>query len=286
MKPLHVSMLICAICLCSCVSGAAGRTAKTPTPEPSPQAVALEPTPIPTPTPAPPVLVTENKYFADGVLDQYIVYTWSPDYRHLLSRATFEANMTEPDTRVAFDYSGDNPVSETIFEKDGSVRLKKKFIYDEAGRKIEEQHVDAKGKLILSYRKKFDEAGRTSSWSIFDSGGLPLAENQYIYENNRPASIKMKDGFGELVGTVRLTCDAKGRETLREYLGPDKAKLSSEVVYYDGDLPSKEEKRGADGAVLHTVSYLYGSGGELVRRIEIDGHGSTVSMTAYVYMAR
>ncbi len=281
MKRIWFAIIALSLLMVSCISGPKGDAGTASVPVKT-----AEPSPTPAPTPPPPAMVSEQRFFSDGVLDQTVQYAWSPDLKLLLSESTFEATRNEPDARVVYEYSGELLTLESSYEKGNTLRLQKKYAYDEKGRKKEETQLDAKGKGTVSLRYAYDASGLLASWSVMDGAGLAMAENVYVYEKGRLVKIVMKDGSGKAEGEVVLSYDDVGREVKREYLGPQGTLRSSETKFYEGGRLAREEKRGPEGFISSSVEYQYGSGVVPEKKILKDGRGNVLGYSVFSYKNR
>jgi hypothetical protein len=276
-----------AIVLSSCAS-----TGKAPVAAPvASTAPAVAPEPVPAPKVAKqrtlivkaPILVKESSFYPDGLLDEYVVYKYDDTKTRLLEKSTFDAARPDPTEREVSEWKDGKLAAETVFDADGKIKLRREYAYTAAGKLASERVLDAKGKLQSSSTYAYDAAGAKTEWRAFDGEGLLKAVTSYA-----PTRIEMKNSGGALTGSISIETGPGGVPLAYTYFAADGTKQKIEIYFYatGSAVPAAIETRRADGTVTSKTSYAYGSLGELVKSVTVDGSGGVRDTRSYDYAIR
>ncbi len=230
-----------------------------------------------------PVLVKESSFYPDGLLDEYAVYKYDESKTRLLEKATFDGSRPDPVERLVSEWKDGRLASDTAYDAEGRVRLRREYGYDQAGRLVSERASDAKGQPLSSSTYAYDGQGRRIEWRAFDGAGLLKAITTYGYA---PARIDMKDAAGKPTGSILTELLADGRPAKRIYLAADGATQRTEAYEYVAAGPSSLEVRRPDGGVVTRTTYAYGASGELLSSSTSDGSGAVRETRSYEYAIR
>lgn len=233
-----------------------------------------------------PVLIKEASYFADGVLDRTVTYSYDASLKTLLERRVQEPSRSEPTERTVYEYSGDKPVSVTVLDSDGKIRLKTELTTNAAGLVVREAVADAKGTLQTSSQFEYDAAGLRVRRRVFDGAGVLLAVSEYAYASGRLSVIIMKDAAERPAGRIEHGYDAEGRLTSRVTFDPAGAISQRErFTYKNGALTEERTERG-DGRVERQTVYQIGPDGTPLKSTLYDGAGRVREVKTYEHAFR
>ncbi len=233
-----------------------------------------------------PVLVKESSFYADGLLDEYVVYKYDAANRLLLERAVYDAARPEPIERVVAEYLEGRLQAETVYDAEGKVKQRREYSLDALGRVLTEHILDAKGQPQSSSTYVYDAEGRRLEWRALDGRGLVKALTTYVYEGGRLVLIDMKDAAGKRTGSIKVEYDAAGLVTRKSYLAADGALQKYEVYVYAAGRLTALELRRADGSLASKVAYETGPLGELIATVDYDASGALKGRKSYEYLVR
>lgn len=233
-----------------------------------------------------PVLVKETSYFADGLVDEYVVYKYDPALVSLLGKDTYDGSRPDPIERVVVEAENGRAKAETTYGADGGLRLRHEMTWDQEGRLVSERTLDLKGKVQSSSTYVYDAAGNRLEWRAFDGQGLLRAVTSYEYRDGRLALVDMKDGSGKRTGTIALEYDAAGLLAKRLYRAADGKLQKYEVPAYSGGRLLSLETRLADGSLVSKVSYTYGDLGQVLSSAVSDAAGTVRDRRSFEYAIR
>ncbi|HMJ26842.1 MAG TPA: hypothetical protein VK475_13475, partial [Pyrinomonadaceae bacterium] len=173
----------------------------------------------------------------------------------------------------------------TVYEADGTMAIKFIYLYNQAGKKIEEQtffHTGASGGKTLH---QYDGAGRETETVYYDRNGAVGWKQNFKYDN-RGRRIELIQYNGEVLRyRINTSYDDKGRplavETI-EFNGTpggytSHSPVPGKVIYiYDDEKMTKEvSSYNAAGVLTGRIIYTYDEkGGEIGRR-ELDADGAS-----------
>jgi len=140
-----------------------------------------------------PILLKEISYFANGVLDRTITYTYDSDRKLLQERSVQEPSRSEPTERTVYKYSGGFLSSVSVFDYEGKIKTKTDYTTSPEGRVLQESVVDAKGVPQTSSKYEYDAAGLRVSRKVYDGADVLLAISEYAYSSGRLSVVIMKD---------------------------------------------------------------------------------------------
>lgn len=229
-----------------------------------------------------PVLVKESSFYADGLLDEYIVYKYDDSKTRLLEALTYDAARPEPIERLACEWKDGRKAAESVFDAEGKLKLRREFGYDAAGRLLSERVLDARGQAQSSSSYAYDAAGQKTEWRAFDGSGALRALTLYSEK-----AIEMRGSGGAATGSILLERLPDGRISKRSYLAADGSTQKVELYLY-GKAPGPEaiETRRADGSLASKTSYAYGEAGAVLKSATLDGGGAVRDSRSYEYALR
>jgi hypothetical protein len=229
-----------------------------------------------------PVLAKESVFYADGVLDRFTIYAYDESKTRLLETASYEESRPEPVERVVSEWKDGRLASDTVFESEGKVKLRREYGYDAAGRLASARVLDAEGQTRSSSTYLYDDTGAKIEWRAFDGAGLLKAVTRYS-----PTRIDLLDAAGVAKGAIAIETGPGGRIVKRSYVGVDGSLQKVEAYLYAATpQPAAKETRRADGSLVSRTSYAYGPLGELVESRTEDGTGALREFSRYEYYLR
>jgi hypothetical protein len=233
-----------------------------------------------------PVLVKQSSFFPDGLLDEYIVYTYAEDKTTLLKEDKFDASRPDPIEKTSYQYSDGRLVAKTVLDADGKVKYRHSFEIDAAGRITKDSAFDAKNKLQSISAYSFDSDGNRASWVTLDGNGAVLAETTYAYDGGRLVKIDIKNPSGSETGSIGVSYDYSGLPVKRSYFAADGSldKYDS-YQYADGNL-AVEASYLASGAPASRIQYAYDADGAMVKKLSMNSSGKIVDSSTYEYVIK
>jgi hypothetical protein len=223
--------------------------------------------------------------YSDGLVDEFIVYKMDAANKNLIEKATFDASRPDPIERLVPEYKDGRLASESLYETDGKLRLRRELGYDAAGNLVSERVLDAGGKVQSSSAYAYDADGRKTEWRALDGAGSVKAISSYSYGKKDLIGVEMKDSGGKTTGAIKLEY-SDGALAKRSYFGADKALQKYEAYVYAGGRLSALEYRRADASLSSKMTYEYGPSGELVKSAELDSSGALKGYSVYEYVVR
>ena len=282
------------LAMASCVSTPAG---DSPQQEPDTSAAPPETTVLAAPEQAGPVLrerieeflvpvvLKETKTFADGIVDQTIENTWSPDYTRLLSSLTRKPSLPEPTGRTSYEYKDGLLVSRINHGADGALLNRTTYDYDAGGRLVRETMIDGKG-VTQSVSEWTWAEDRKSEWRVLDATGRILARTSYLYQDGRLAELRMSDGAGNSTGRGEYQYNGDGILIgIRYYSATGILQDRIEYVVEAG-LTVQERSYRADGRLERGMLYTYGPQGQVQKMTLTDASGRQRESTTFEYAFR
>ncbi len=236
-----------------------------------------------------PILIKETAFYPDGLVDSYSVYSYDEAQMRLLEKKSFDAARPDPVERIVSQYEGGRLVSNTTYDSDGKVRVKREYGYDASDRLVSERVLDSKGLVQSISAFSYDSDGNKTEWKVLDKDSISKAVTSYSYQNGKLVLIEMKNGSGALTGSIRIEYDAQGREVKRSYLGTDGALQKYEQsVYAEGTngLPAALETHYPSGALNVRTAYTYGPDGEILAEVDTDSKSAVKETRKYEYRIR
>lgn len=230
-----------------------------------------------------PVLFTETSYFANGVLDRIVTYSYDASLKLLVEKRIQEPSRTEPTERTVYEYAGTVPVSAVVYDYEGRQKSRADFKADPADRVVEEILSDAKGTPQSVSRYAYDASGLRTSRRVYDGAGALLAVSEYSYSSGRLAVVILKDSAERPAGRVEHEYDADGRPTLRVTFDPAGAVVQRERFVYTGGALTEERIEGGDGRLERRTVYEIGPEGAPAKSTLYDGAGRVRDVRVYEY---
>jgi hypothetical protein len=232
-----------------------------------------------------PVLVKESSFYPDGLPDEYIVYKLDDAKKNVVEKDTLDTSQSDPIQRTVSEYKNGLLAAESVYESNGKLRSRRELGYDASGHMTQERMLDAKGAVQSSSAYEYDAQGRRTVWQALDSSGSAKATSTYTYGKDGLVGVVLKDAGGNVTGRITLEY-ADGKLAKRSYLGADGSLQKFEAYLYADGLLSAIEYHRADGFLGSKTAYSYDPSGELVKSVEYDDSGKTVSYTTYEYVVR
>ena len=233
-----------------------------------------------------PVLVKETSFFADGAVDEYIVYKYDAAFLILLGKDSYDVSRPDPVERMVAEVEGGRVKAESTYGADGKLRFRRELSWDQAGRLAGERSLDAKGAVQSSSTYAYDAAGNRSEWRAFDGQGILKAVTTYGYADGRLVLIDMKDGAGARTGSIAVEYDAAGLMVKRSYRAPDGSLQKYESFVYVGARLAALETHRADGFLVSKTAYAYGELGQVLAAVTTDASGAVKDRRAFDYSIR
>lgn len=233
-----------------------------------------------------PVLVKETSLYADGLVDEWFVYKYDSGFMTLASKETFDSSRADAIERLVTEVVNGRITGDNIFDAEGKVRTRHEYQYDAAGNEIAEKVLDSKGQTQSSSSYAWDSKGNRTEWKAFDAKGVLKAVTTYTYADGKPSLITMKDGTGNLTGSIALENDSKGLVAKKTYKAPDGSVQKTETYAYSNGLPVTVEIRRADGALVLKTVNTYGELGQLLTTVTTDAAGSIKDRRTFEYTIR
>lgn len=187
-------------------------------------------------------LVKDVDYIFDGTerVWQTTVYTYDDQGRHLTERAEdLEGNVWES----SYTYDENNKLAtESVIDPEGEFMFE--YVHDEKGNLTQSIKKDTKGNILKTSttRYEYDAEGNIvvqESWSTDKKGKEgPHMTLKFVYDGNgNPITEEEYDGDGNLIESVQMKYDDKGREieTTETRNGEFNLKMISEYDEF-GDL--------------------------------------------------
>lgn len=233
-----------------------------------------------------PVLLKETSYFANGVLDRTVTYTYDTSLKLLMEKKVQEPSRAEPTERSTYEYAAGAPVSTSVFDYEGKLKSRTDFKVDPSGRVTQETLSDSKGAPQYSYRYEYDTSGLRTRRRVYDGAGALLALSEYSYAAGRLSVVILKDAAERPAGRVEHEYDSAGRLVLRVTFDPAGAVGQRErYVYSSGALTEERVERG-DGRVERRTTYEPGPEGAPLKSTLYDGAGRVRDVRVYEHAFR
>ena len=233
-----------------------------------------------------PVLIKETSYFADGILDRHISYSYDSTLTRLLERTVQEPSRAEPTERRVYEYAGKTLVSVSVYDPEGKLWLRTDFKADAAGRVSQEVVSDAKGIPQTSSRYEHDAAGLQTARRVYDGSGGLLAVSEYSYASARLSVVVMKDAAERPAGRIENEYDAEGRLTAHITFDPAGTVSQRERFVFAGGILAEERLESGDGRLVSRTVYEAGPEGAPLRSTLYDGTGRVRDLRVYEYAFR
>jgi hypothetical protein len=232
-----------------------------------------------------PVQKKASTRFADGRLDEYIIFQYDQNDVLLLFQTRYSASGTLVET-VEFTYENNRPVQKTVKDEQGRPQSMVSYQYNPQGFLVKETLSDRSGKALSSYEYQYDANGNRVVRIISNIRGGKLAETSFIYRNGLLVSSETRDGTGRKTGSSESTYDSSGNritETVFNATG-DVVRVINET--WQNGLEIKLERVDAGGRVQLRETYEYGAHDELVRKTVEDFRNQTKKVVEYEYTFR
>jgi antitoxin component YwqK of YwqJK toxin-antitoxin module len=233
-----------------------------------------------------PVLVKETSFYADGLVDEYVIYKYDANLLLLVEKDTFDAARPDPIERLVTETAAGRVSAETTFDADGKIKLRREMTYDDLGRETAERILDLKGVVQSSSSYDYDADGNRLEWKVFDGKGALRAFTRYTYEKGRNTLIDMRDGSGAVTGTISVEYDASGLPVKRSYKAPDGSIQKYEAMIYDAGRLVGQETRYADGSLASKATYTNGDLGQVLTAVTTDAAGAVKDRRTFEYSVR
>ena len=233
-----------------------------------------------------PVLVKETSYFADGLVDEYVIYKYDPSLAALLEKDSYDGSRPDPVERVVSELENGRIKAESTYGADGKLRLRHEMAWGQEGRLLSERTLDQKGNVQSSSTYAYDAAGNRLEWKAFDGQGLLRAATSYEYRDGRLVLVDMKDGAAKRTGSIAVEYDAAGLVAKRLYKGADGKLQKYEVPTYSGGKLMTLETRLADGSLVSKIAYTYGDLGQVLSSVVTDAAGAVKDRRSFEYTIR
>lgn len=226
--------------------------------------------------PAPPepvfVLVKEETYLANGVMDTYTRHSYDPETGRRIMSETFLANG-DPRSRVELEYQDGRIQSRRVYGGDGSIESTTIYAYDGEEEPVFERQFDARERQMSASEYRYDASGKRVRWAVYDENDELLAYSTYEYEGDRLVRV---DGYyddGEQADYQILEYD-DGLLVEEITYTPDRQKLADSTYAYEDGVLVRERHRSMGGTQIMQHEYdgngnlvsteLYGPGDELI----------------------
>ncbi len=233
-----------------------------------------------------PVLTKETSFFANGVLDRTITYTYDPDNRLLLERTVREPSRSEPTERTVHAYKDGKLVSAAILDYEGKPKSRTDYTLDAAGNVAQETVTDSKGAVQTSSRYEYGADGLRTVRKVYDASGVLLAVSEYAYAAGRLSVVTMKDAAERPAGRITHEYSADGLLVTRTSFDPSGAVTSRERFAYKGSVLAEERTERGDGRLERRIVYEIGPENAPVKSTLYDGSGRVRDMRTYEHTFR
>lgn len=233
-----------------------------------------------------PVLLKETSYFANGVLDRTVTYTYDSSLKFLMERKVQEPSRSEPTERSAYEYAAGAPASTSVFDYEGKLKSRTDYKVDPSGRVTQETFSDSKGSPQSSFRYEYDPSGLRTSRRVYDGAGALLAVSEYSYAAGRLSVVILKDAAERPAGRVEHEYDSAGRLVLRVTFDPAGAVGQRERYVYMGGALTEERVERGDGRVERRTVYEAGPEGAPLKSTLYDGAGRVRDVRVYEHAFR
>jgi hypothetical protein len=224
-----------------------------------------------------PVILKETVFYPDGLVDQYMVYTWDASKQKLLTKVTFDPSRIDPVEKVQSDYGVNGLlVAETTYGSDGAVKSRREVTYGDGPVPLllSERGFDAKGILQFSSTWEYDKKGNRTVWKAFDSRNALKAITNYSWDTkDRLVSIELRNGANILTGTIKVEYSADGTGERRSYLASDGVLQKYELSLLKDGRVVRFEIRRADDSLAEASDFTLGPLGERLAAVTMDGSG-------------
>lgn len=233
-----------------------------------------------------PVLLKETLSFPDGMVDQYIKYTYDMELKRLLKKEVIDAARSEVIERTEYDYQDNYLSKETVFTSDGKEKFKHMYANNKDGLVLIDTSYDPKGKILSIQKNEYDENGLKILWRNYSGENILRAETIYSYENKKLVVASLKTGTGALSSKIRYEYDDEGKLQRRVYIdSKDMVEKTEELVYENAVLTEEIFK-----SLTNTITgvFIYGDikDGVATKKIIKDGNGKIIDIRLFEYVIR
>lgn len=220
--------------------------------EAEPQAEAVEEAPEPI-TVIIDLLQKESSYYADGVLDEYIIITYQEGSTDRDSRERFN-DENQLQERWEYIYENDLLKREENYNGAGELQKYHVYDYDNQGNVILDAMYDEKDELQSKSEYEYDGTGNKVLWEVYGGNGALLSTTKYIYENGLNTRIETYTPAGELSVYFEIEYENGNPVKKAEYSADGEPEGYSTFVYRDGAMVEKTIHRAND-SVQRKVLY-------------------------------
>ncbi|MDR1212131.1 MAG: hypothetical protein LBK40_07865 [Spirochaetaceae bacterium] len=232
-----------------------------------------------------PVQKRASTKFADGRLDEYIVFQYDQGDVLLLSQSRYSASGVLVET-VEFTYENGRAVRKITRDEQGRPHSMISYRYNPQGLISGETLADRNGRTLSSYEYQYDANGNRVVRIINNTRGGKLAETSFAYRNGLLVSTETRDGTGRKTGSSENTYDGGGNRVTERVFDARGDVVRIVNASWRNGLEATLERADAAGRVLLRETYEYGSYDELVRKTIEDIHSGMKKIIEYEYTFR
>jgi YD repeat-containing protein len=233
-----------------------------------------------------PVLVKETSLYADGLVDEYVVYKYDDALAALVEKDSFDGSRPDPFERVVVENAAGRMAADTVYDTDGKAKVRHEYSYAKAGLLTQERILDSKGNPQSSSTYSYNASGARTEWRAFDGKGVLKAVTRYSYEKGKIVLIDMSDANGARTGSIVTEYDAAGLPFKRSYKAADGSLQKYELSTFDSGKAMVVETHHADDALAFKIANTYGPLGELLSATTTDASGAVKDRRTYEYRVR
>ncbi len=210
------------------------------------------------------LLTREYSYYGDGLLDTYIVFTYSEDTAELL-KEEFYNNLNELTQTVSYEYNNGSVFQKVTHDPKGKRNFYRVYSYNDRSLLESESRFDGEDNLQTVSEYEYDDSGNRMKWSLYDGSGAMLAFNTYLYEGKKNIRIDFfnPSGMLEKYSVIEYDADSnKVKESL--YLSSNKLENFTLYTYEDNMLILESSFKGTEKHI-RSASYEHDQDGSMVR---------------------
>jgi hypothetical protein len=210
------------------------------------------------------LITKEISYYADGVLDEYIVYTYRENSTEILKEEVY----TDEDSiigSVVYKYQNGNLVEKVNLNWDGNLRSYRVYAYNDKGQLVTESLFDENERVQSVSEYDYDSGNNKVKWRLYDGDGAMLAYNTYSYENDKNSKIDFYNPSGKLQKYIVIEYDESFNKVKESFFHPD-GKLENYTDFeYRGGLLVSEKSYKAKGSLTNSIDYEYDDNGNIIK---------------------
>ncbi len=201
------------------------------------------------------LLFKESSYFADGVLDEYTIFTYEEEGTNIISKNLYTDDDVLIETRKYINENG-LLVKEEVYDGSEKLQTYHTFTYDSSGNLSSEETFDNEDVLQLKSTYEYDNAGKRIKWSIYSGNDALFSYTEYTWKNGLNTRADTYTPSGELDVYFEYEYNNSGNLIKGTQYEADGDIIDFKTYSYENGHLTEEVIHRDNGSVKRKVQYL------------------------------